>query len=153
MLCGCSWPPTGLALGRLARDCVPDVVVQLARQCVRSITYRCLMCGIHADTSLCYAAVLKGWFDRTLVPGEDCAWDFPRSQAEAAASNGLVPKLTNIKRMLTVSTYGAPRKIVYLAGDNGRNWCGICPCLVCVHTLSTWRDAHGVAECVAVHAL
>lgn len=66
-------------------------------------------------------AMLKGFFDRTLVPGDDCAWDFPKSAAEAAASNGLVPKLTNIKRLMAVSTYGAPRRIAFLAGDNGRN--------------------------------
>ena len=65
--------------------------------------------------------MLKGFFDRTLVPGADCAWDFPQSPDEKAASNGLVPKLTNIKRMMGVSTYGAPRQIAFLAGDNGRN--------------------------------
>lgn len=66
-------------------------------------------------------AMLKGFFDRTLVPGADCAWDFPRSPEEKAASNGLVPKLTNIHRIMGVSTYGASRQIAFLAGDNGRN--------------------------------
>ena len=66
-------------------------------------------------------AMLKGFFDRTLVPGADCAWDFPRSPEEKAASNGLVPKLTNIQRIMGVSTYGASRQIAFLAGDNGRN--------------------------------
>jgi NAD(P)H dehydrogenase (quinone) len=66
-------------------------------------------------------AMLKGFFDRTFVPGSDCAWDFPCSPEEKAASNGLVPKLTNIKRMMGVSTYGAPQHIAFLAGDNGRN--------------------------------
>ena len=65
-------------------------------------------------------AMLKGFFDRTLVPGDDCAWDFPKA-GDATASNGLVPKLTNIQRLLGVSTYGAPRHIAFLAGDNGRN--------------------------------
>ena len=40
------------------------------------------------------------------------------------ASNGLVPRLTNIKRLLCVSTYGASRRITLLAGDNGRNCIG-----------------------------
>jgi NAD(P)H dehydrogenase (quinone) len=68
-------------------------------------------------------AMLKGYFDRTLMPGEDCAWSFPTSDPkERTASNGLVPKLTNVKRMMGISTYGASRQITLLAGDNGRNW-------------------------------
>ena len=65
-------------------------------------------------------SMLKGYFDRTMVPGHDCAWDFPKS-GDTAASNGLVPKLTNIKRVMGVTTLGAPRKIAVLAIDNGRN--------------------------------
>jgi len=68
-------------------------------------------------------AMLKGFFDRTLVPGE--AWDFPQKQpGEIVALNGLSPKLTNVKRMMGVSTYGASRSITLLAGDNGRNCIG-----------------------------
>ena len=70
-------------------------------------------------------AMLKGYFDRTFVPGADCAWDFPKQQpGELVASNGLVPGLTNVKRIMGVSTYGASRKITFLAGDNGRNTIG-----------------------------
>ncbi len=71
-------------------------------------------------------AVLKGYFDRTLVAGHDGAWDMPapRYAAEGVASNGLVPRLTNVRRLLGVSTYGAPRSIALLAGDNGRNCIG-----------------------------
>ena len=35
-----------------------------------------------------------------------------------------MPRLTNVKRMLGISTYGAPRHIAFLAGDNGRNTIG-----------------------------
>ena len=70
-------------------------------------------------------AMLKGFFDRTLVPGADGAFDFPtQTPGELVASNGLVPKLTNIVRILGVSTYGASRSITFLAGDNGRNTIG-----------------------------
>ena len=70
-------------------------------------------------------AILKGYFDRTLAPGHDCAWDFPSSANDPdAASNGLVPRLTNVKRMCGISTYGASRSIAFLAGDNGRNMIG-----------------------------
>lgn len=69
-------------------------------------------------------AMLKGYFDRTFVPGPkgEGAWDFPTSAKDPeAASNGLVPRLTNVKRVLGISTYGASRTIAFLAGDNGRN--------------------------------
>ena len=73
--------------------------------------------------------MLKGYFERTLVPGRDCAWDFdpvdftPGDPAPAAP-NGLIPRLINVRRMLGVSTYGSPRAATFLAGDNGRNAIG-----------------------------
>lgn len=63
--------------------------------------------------------ILKGWFDRTLCLGG--AFDLPISKDDTVASNGLVPLLTNVKRIAAISTYGAPRHIAFLAGDNGRN--------------------------------
>ena len=70
-------------------------------------------------------AMLKGYFDRTFVPGRDGAFDLPSGPNDPeAAGNGLVPRLTNVKRMLGVSTYGASRSIAFLAGDNGRNTIG-----------------------------
>lgn len=61
--------------------------------------------------------MLKGWLDRTLLPGDDCAWNFPGP----GESGGLVPKLTNVKQMAGVTTYGASWPMTLLAGDNGRN--------------------------------
>merc|ERR1712061_35248 len=60
-------------------------------------------------------AMLKGWLDRTLLPGPDGAWDFPGP----GDSIGLVPKLNNVTRIAGVTTYGASRSITLLAGDNG----------------------------------
>jgi NAD(P)H dehydrogenase (quinone) len=62
-------------------------------------------------------ASLKGFFDRTLVPG--LTWEFP-SDKKKGASLGLVPKLGNIERIIGISTYGASQFVVTLAGDNGR---------------------------------
>lgn len=67
-------------------------------------------------------AVLKGFLDRTFQPGS--AWEFPPATREGASSTGLRPLLTNVKRVAGVSTYGAPRHIAFLAGDNGRNTIG-----------------------------
>ncbi len=84
-------------------------------------------------------AMLKGYFDRTLVRGE--AWDFPPPGGEggggvpASIVGGLVPKLTNVRRVVGVSTYGATRGTALLAGDNGRN---------CISTaIRNWNFAPG----------
>mmetsp|Transcript_33096 Transcript_33096/g.83508 ORF Transcript_33096/g.83508 Transcript_33096/m.83508 type:complete len:251 (-) Transcript_33096:192-944(-) len=73
-------------------------------------------------------AAMKGFFDRTLIPGS--TWSFPPKPEGSVAlvpgfmnsgATGLVPGLTNIKRVYGVSTYGASQSIVTMAGDNGRN--------------------------------
>jgi len=46
-------------------------------------------------------AMLKGYFDRVLVPGPEGAWDFPAS-GRSLAANGLAPNLTNVKRVCAV---------------------------------------------------
>ena len=68
-------------------------------------------------------AMLKGWVDRTFVPGAagDGAFDFPGSGTAEPTATGLVPRLTNIQRVAGFSTYGATRTIALAAGDNGRN--------------------------------
>ena len=91
-------------------------------------------------------AMLKGYLDRVMMPGPEGAFDMP-PRSELASStpdaqpedfsdrrttsapdgnrvnprSGLVPRLTNVKRMAGVSTYGAPRHLVFLGGDDGRN--------------------------------
>jgi NAD(P)H dehydrogenase (quinone) len=100
-------------------------------------------------------AMLKGYFDRVFVMGE--TWDFPgrreRDAIDDGAKNmiatktattaivgnvGLVPKLTNIHRVMGISTYGASRAVTFASGDGGRNtictairhgnFNPICPC-------------------------
>mmetsp|Transcript_19107 Transcript_19107/g.47505 ORF Transcript_19107/g.47505 Transcript_19107/m.47505 type:complete len:243 (-) Transcript_19107:2961-3689(-) len=63
-------------------------------------------------------ANLKGFFDRTLLPHH--TWDFPKEN-DSLLPQGLTPRLVNIKRVIGVSTYGAPLPAVVLGGDNGRN--------------------------------
>ncbi|GBG25225.1 NADPH dehydrogenase quinone 1 [Hondaea fermentalgiana] len=69
-------------------------------------------------------AILKGFFDRVFLPG--VAFRQPHLEPEAAKELqlrdlGIVPNLTNIKKVACVTTYGSPPHIVFLAGDNGRN--------------------------------
>ena len=68
-------------------------------------------------------AILKGWLDRVLVPGG--AFTLPDGgNAALASETGLVPLLTNIKRVAGFSTYGCTRYITLKWGDNGRNMIG-----------------------------
>ena len=56
-------------------------------------------------------AVLKGWLERVMLPG--VAFTFDRN-------NKVRPALTNIRRIVVVSTYGSPRRYVAAVNDNGR---------------------------------
>jgi NAD(P)H dehydrogenase (quinone) len=87
-------------------------------------------------------ASLKGFFDRTLVPG--LTWEFP-SKTGSAGALGLVPNLTNIERIVGISTYGANQTLVALAGDNGR--CMISNAVrhsVCPNASVMWMGLYGV---------
>lgn len=64
-------------------------------------------------------AALKGFFDRVFLP--NVAFRLPQLDPEGRSTEtGLVPLLTNIKRVGVVTTYGANRQVTLLAGDNGR---------------------------------
>ena len=56
-------------------------------------------------------AVLKGWLERVLVPGVAFTFD---------AKGGVEPAMTNVKRVVGISTYGSPWSYVKLVNDNGR---------------------------------
>jgi putative NADPH-quinone reductase len=56
-------------------------------------------------------AILKGWLERTMVPGVAFVFN----------SKGKVrPGLTNVRRVVGISTYGSPRAYVKFVNDNGR---------------------------------
>jgi NAD(P)H dehydrogenase (quinone) len=56
-------------------------------------------------------AILKGWLERVMVPGVAFVFN----------SKGKVrPGLTNVRRVVGISTYGSPRAYVKLVNDNGR---------------------------------
>jgi NAD(P)H dehydrogenase (quinone) len=56
-------------------------------------------------------AILKGWLERTLVPGVGFVFD---------ERNRVRPGLTNVRRIIGISTYSAPWWQVKLTNDNGR---------------------------------
>lgn len=57
-------------------------------------------------------AMLKGWLERVMVPGVGFRFDERTGRAR--------PNLTNVRRVVGVSTYGSPRWYVRLVQDNGR---------------------------------
>lgn len=56
-------------------------------------------------------AILKGWFDRVLLPG--VAFDLSDPE-------DVKPTLTNLKRIAAVVTYGRPRWVAWTMGDPPR---------------------------------
>ena len=57
-------------------------------------------------------AVLKGWFDRVLMCG--VAWRLPEGAAR------IEPLLTNVRRLVVVTTHGSPKWMNALQGEPGK---------------------------------
>ena len=57
-------------------------------------------------------AILKGWLERVMVPGVGFRFD--------ERSGKIRPGLTNVRRLIGISTYGSPRWYVRIVNDNGR---------------------------------
>jgi NAD(P)H dehydrogenase (quinone) len=56
-------------------------------------------------------AILKGWFERVMVPGVGFVFD---------AKGKVRPGLTNVRRLVGISTYGSTWAYVKVINDNGR---------------------------------
>jgi len=88
-------------------------------------------------------AVLKGWLERVLVPGVAFTFD---------DKGAVQPALTNVNRIVGVSTYGSPWSYVKLINDNGRRMLTRALRVVCGRrTAATWLglysvDTSGTAE-------
>ncbi len=67
---------------------------------------------VYPTTAAGLPAVMKGWLDRTLIPGVAFTLN-PRTQR-------IMPALTNIRRLAIVTTSAAPTWWLRLVGDGGR---------------------------------
>ncbi len=61
-------------------------------------------------------AMLLGWLDRVLIRG--VAWELPDGATR------ITPKLTNVQRLIGVTTYGSSKLINVLEGETGRRVIG-----------------------------
>lgn len=57
-------------------------------------------------------AILKGWLERVMVPGVGFRFDVRTGKVK--------PGLEQVRRIVGISTYGAPRWYVKVVNDNGR---------------------------------
>jgi putative NADPH-quinone reductase len=82
-------------------------------------------------------AMLKGWIDRVWACG--VAWDLPEG------TNRLRPGLTNVRRIVAVTTHGSPKWVNALEGESGKRTVTRALRVLC-HPLcrTTWVALYGV---------
>lgn len=83
-------------------------------------------------------AILKGWLDRTLLP--DVAFTLkPGSDGKSVVA----PNLTNVTRLVGITTYGSKQLEIRLLGDAGRRTLTRTVRLVCARRCKTkWLALH-----------
>mmetsp|Transcript_19319 Transcript_19319/g.18649 ORF Transcript_19319/g.18649 Transcript_19319/m.18649 type:complete len:253 (+) Transcript_19319:99-857(+) len=64
-------------------------------------------------------AIVKGYLDRVLLPG--ISFKLPDASMVKAGQTGLIPGLTNIKKIGVITTYGCPFHVVLYCGDSSRS--------------------------------
>jgi NAD(P)H dehydrogenase (quinone) len=83
-----------------------------------------------------FPAILKGWFDRTLVAG--VAFNFDDRGKPT-------PGLSHLRHLVGISTYGSPRLYVKAINDNGRRMISRALRMSCgLRVRSTWRALYGI---------
>ncbi len=90
-------------------DPILDPVVQLHADVVRAVD---TLVFVYPTWWSGLPAILKGWLERVMVPGVGVRFD--------ERSGTVRPGLTNVQRLIGVSTYGSPQWYVRAINDNGR---------------------------------
>ncbi|MCB0968825.1 MAG: NAD(P)H-dependent oxidoreductase [Ilumatobacter sp.] len=87
-----------------------------------------------------FPAILKGWIDRVWVAG--VAWDLPDG------ANRLRPRLSNIRRIVAVTSHGSSKFVNALEGESGKRTMTRSIRLMCSkRTRTTWCAIYGVDTC------
>jgi putative NADPH-quinone reductase len=89
-------------------------------------------------------AILKGWLERVMVPGVGFTFD--------SRTGKVKPGLTNIRRIVGISTYGSPKRYVMLVNDNGRRIITRALRMSCgIRARTTWLGLYAI-DVVDAHA-
>ena len=90
----------------------PDTKPAIAAH-VEALRWCTTLVLVHPTWWSAQPAMLKGWIDRVWVDG--VAWDLPEG------ANNIRPLLTNIGRIVVVTTHGSSRWVNALQGDAGKH--------------------------------
>ncbi len=117
----------------MAREPAPDPLVRDHGQLVKNVD---TLVFVYPTWWSGPPAVLKGWLERVFVPGVAFTFD----------ANGKVePAMTNIRRVVGISTYGSPWTYVKLVNDNGRRMLTRAMRLTCGRgTKTTWLGLYSI---------
>ena len=89
-----------------------------------------------------FPAILKGWVDRVWVAG--VAWELPDG------ANRLRPRLSNIRRIVAVTSHGSSKFVNALEGETGKRTMTRSIRLMCSwRTRTTWCAIYGIDTCGA----
>lgn len=81
-------------------------------------------------------AVLRGWLERTMVPGVGFHLD---------ERNKVRPGLGHVRRIVGISTWGSPRPYAWLVNDNGRRVISRALRMSCgLRTRTSWLAFYGI---------
>jgi putative NADPH-quinone reductase len=81
-------------------------------------------------------AILKGWLERVMVPGTAFSFD---------ERGSIRRELTQVRRIVGISTYGSPRPYVAAINDNGRRVLTRALRLTCgIRTRTTWIPFYAI---------
>lgn len=87
-----------------------------------------------------FPAVLKGWVDRVWVAG--VAWELPEG------ANRLRPRLSNIRRIVAVTSHGSSKLVNALEGETGKRTVTRSIRLMCSwRARTTWCAIYGIDTC------
>ena len=82
-------------------------------------------------------AMLKGWLDRVLIRG--VAWDLPDGATR------ITPRLTNVRRLIGITTYGSSKFINMVEGETGRRVIGRAVRSLCHRSArTTWLTLYDI---------
>jgi NAD(P)H dehydrogenase (quinone) len=91
-------------------------------------------------------AMLTGWLDRVLVRG--VAWELPDGATR------ITPRLTNVRRLVTITTHGSSKWINILEGQTGRRVIGRAVRVLCHRSArTTWLAMYDIDRSTAAQRM